>query len=608
MKLRFISLILLAGTLGVVFCVAMQGSRREPPQRRPAAAGTIRVRVRLVPVDVIVTDARLRPVLDLTKDDFMILESGRPQEIRHFSLQTLTAAAVSQAEEGAKLRRVPTLDLTPQTRRAFLILMGRGRYQTPFRDVDALIRFVRDNLLPQDLVAVFAYNRATDFTTNHAQIVRVLEQYKKIHGRIEARLEMYLSGLAGIYGSKGMPKALQPDIDSIFRVSNGPGAREVPPGRAADSGKMARDAAEVSGAMLRIDALDEAAAGLGIESTVSPFDRLEVESMTDLPFEEYVSTSAMTLQDVQNIYASIEYLRYMEGEKHLLLFSQNGLFLPRLDYEKGIAAVANDARVKVDTFQTGGVFLDATFSAASPRSVGRGSMSGAGAPTGNLSRTFALSSLGNLSQLTGGRASIHKDIGEALKSVNETTRAQYLLGYYPSDPKWDGRYRQIDVKVNRPGLRVSFRHGYFARDTVEPLDRAELLAYSRISAAAAYDDQIRDVPFRAATSVYRDASGKQQVRLELKIDLSGMRFEEVQDRHKGRMGVTVFWSDAQGRPVGHFSDTVDMNMLEQTYQRALQEGLPFAAPVPFVENGQYIKIIIYSYGSDRVGSQTIRLK
>jgi VWFA-related protein len=608
MRLRLFSLILLAGAQGVVLSAAMQSSRGEPQEQQPAPVGTIRVSVRLVPVDVIVTDARDRPVLDLTKDSFTILENGRPQEIRHFSLQTFTAAPLTQPVEEPKLRRVPTLDLTPQARRAFLILMGRGRYQTPFKDVDALIRFVRECLLPQDLVAVFAYNRATDFTANHTQIVRVLEQYKKIHDKIELRLERYFSGLAAIYGSKAMPKALQPDIDGIFRVAGGAGSREVPPGRATVSNNMAREAADVSGTMQRIEALDEAAAGLGIESRVSPFDRLEVETVTDLPFEEYVSTSAKTMQDVQNVYTSIEYLRYMEGEKHLLLFSQNGLFLPRLDYEKSIAAAANDARVKVDTFQTGEVYLDAAFSAATPTGIGRGGLSESNAPTGNRSRTFAVSSLVNLSQLTGGRSSIHQDIGKALERVNETTRAQYLLGYYPTELKSDGRYRRIDVKVNRPGLRIAFRHGYFARDTIEPLDRSESLACSRISAAAAYADPIGDVPFRAATSVQRDASGRQQVRLELSIDVSSLRFEEVQDRHRSRIGVTVFWCDSKGRPVGHFSDTVDMNMLEPTYRRALREGLPFVAPIPLVENGQFIKILIYSYGNDRVGSQTIRLK
>jgi hypothetical protein len=49
----------------------------------------------------------------------------------------------------------------------------------------------------------------------------------------------------------------------------------------------------------------------------------------------------------------IEYLRYMEGEKHPLFFTGNGMLFPKgdSDVDKGIAGVANDTRVAIDTFQ-----------------------------------------------------------------------------------------------------------------------------------------------------------------------------------------------------------------------------------------------------------------
>ena len=57
---------------------------------------------------------------------------------------------------------------------------------------------------------------------------------------------------------------------------------------------------------------------------------------------------------MQNIYTCIRYMRFMPGEKHLLFFTPDGLFFPRLEYDNGLAAYANDARVAIDTFQTGG--------------------------------------------------------------------------------------------------------------------------------------------------------------------------------------------------------------------------------------------------------------
>ena len=77
--------------------------------QRPAPPGTIRVRVRLIPVDVIVTDQQNRPVADLKQEDFQVFENGQEQQIRHFSVEKL-AASPAESAEPAELRKVPTLE------------------------------------------------------------------------------------------------------------------------------------------------------------------------------------------------------------------------------------------------------------------------------------------------------------------------------------------------------------------------------------------------------------------------------------------------------------------------------------------------------------------
>ncbi len=582
-----------------------------PAQReRQGPPGTFRVRVRLVPVDVIVTDKNDKPVLDLQKENFTILENGRPQEIRHFAVQSLTSTEKPPAgavPRGAtRLRKVPTLELEPQSARTFLIVLGRGRHQTPFRNVDALVSFVRRDLLPRDQVAVFAYNRATDFTTDHDRIAEVLERYKKIHEKIESKLETRLSGLAAIYGSKAIPKSLQPEINEIFNFSGGPNFREVPPGRVTAEGKMAEDEKSITGTILRVEAT-EAAGDQAIG--VDPFDVLEADALTDLPFDQFASTSAMTNQDIQNIFTAIEYLRYMEGEKHLLFFTEKGLFLPRAEYDKSLASMANDARVVIDTFQTGGVELplDPLFSAASPGSALRGSPGPVmNRRTGNMSNAWALASLRNISELTGGRATIHEDVKKGLDRMDEITRADYLLGYYPTNDAWDGRYRRITVKVNRPGLKVSYRHGYFARDILQPYDRKEFLAYSRISAAAGYASELHDIAFKVAAVPQSGIEGQLQLRMDLLVDPSAVLFRMSGDRHSAQLHITIFYSSPNGRLLGEEWKTLEMNLREETYQRVKSSGIPLSVPIPLQDPKQLVKLIVYDPGSDRVGSLVTR--
>lgn len=601
-----------AAGLGSVLILASVVSLFERPTSAQAQVpGAIRVRVTLVPVDVRVTDAGGRPVLDLRKDDFVILEDGVRQQIDHFSQEVLTAREPAP-DEKVMLRKVPTFELSSQSARTFLVVLGRGRLQGPTKGIDGLIRFVRQDLLPQDRVAILAYNRATDFTTDHEQIAQVIERFRKYHERIESTLALRFSGLAALYGSKEIPKSLQPEINRIFSPSAeqaGPGSRQVPPGLITDAGRMADDSRRVTDAFQRIDT-----------GSQNPFDRLEADSVTDLPFEDYVSLSASTLQDLRNIYTGIEYMRYIEGEKHLLFFTEEGLFLPRLDNDKSVAAMANDARVVIDTFQTGGIITQSLVpgsGAASPFSASQGGMGGRGGsppPTtslfgpGTTSRMNALNSLRNVSDLTGGQASVLADAYTNLTRLDETTRVQYLLGYYPKDTTWDGKYRRITVRVNRPGVRVSYRHGFYAKETLQPFDREAFLAYSRITAAGQYNGEVKDIAFKLKTSEAEGANGANEIQVDLAIDISRVRFRDVGGRHEGKLYVTTFYGDNRGRYLGGIWQEMELNLLEETYEGAQRSGLPYSVRVPRSGPGQTLKIVVYDYNADLVGSATATAK
>jgi len=67
----------------------------------------------------------------------------------------------------------------------------------------------------------------------------------------------------------------------------------------------------------------------------------------------------------------------------------------------------------------------------------------------------------NLASSTGGRAAVNtNDLGPAVEKIFEENASYYLLGYQPSDPATDGKYRRLEVRVNRPGLLIRTRSGY----------------------------------------------------------------------------------------------------------------------------------------------------
>ena len=63
-----------------------------------------------------------------------------------------------------------------------------------------------------------------------------------------------------------------------------------------------------------------------------------------------------------------------------------------------------------------------------------------------------------VAELTGGVSSAYSYGDKAVAAIDQSTTFEYPLGYYPTNPTLDDRYRRITVKVNRPGVTVLFRH------------------------------------------------------------------------------------------------------------------------------------------------------
>ena len=84
------------------------------------------------------------------------------------------------------------------------------------------------------------------------------------------------------------------------------------------------------------------------------------------------------------------------------------------------------------------------------------------------SRLMLESRLQSIARLTGGRAVFPgsmKELEPMYDSIAKEIHGQYLLGYVPTNTARDGKWRKVEIKVVRPGLkdiRIRTRQGYFA--------------------------------------------------------------------------------------------------------------------------------------------------
>lgn len=577
--------VLIASVGGLLAAEPQRQSGQAPPQpASPQLPPIFRSSINLVPVDVRVIDRNGKPVTDLKESEFAILENNVRQQIRHFSMSALQPEAAVAARP--LLRTGETPPIGAQNHRVFLIVLGRGRLQEPGKGVDGALDLVKKYLMPQDYVGVMAWNRATDLTTDHAKVLSVLERFKKGHEKVESLLQQYFSGLAAVYGGSDIPAGIQKEIDGIFTGPAAPGVRQIPPAPVSDASRMASDTRRTTDAMTT-QAIN-AATGATLMTSLS--DTAAASLGMDMSLDEFVEVNSQSMQDLATLYTGISYLRHVNGEKRLLFVSRDGMMLPRAEDDRGIAAAASDARVALDILHTGGT---------APMIGGRG-----------FPRIdFRASTSRTIASLTGGEFT-SLQVGPAfVQRIDAESRFQYTLGYYPTNSVMDGRYRRIDVRVLRPGLRVLYRHGYFARQFQAGFDRQRMIIYSRVTAAASYGRDVRDLPIQILQATGgKAADGSLEVSVQVQIPPERLSLIEADGRKKGAIDIAIFCADGNERMVGLSWDTFQFEMTPDAYQRFMLKGITYSGRVAVSSAARQVKAVIYDAGADLVGSARLQIK
>jgi VWFA-related protein len=181
--------------------------------------------------------------------------------------------------------------------------------------------------------------------------------------------------------------------------------------------------------------------------------------------------------------ALVDGLQLVPGRKSVLLFSEGVALESESDVMDRFNAVigrANRSGVSFYTIDAAG--LRARNPSAGPRKIMREFT--AETPGVSISPDAVMFSdphvaLSRLATETGGAFLDNtNELERAARRMAEDYRSYYLLGYTPINSALDGRYRRIDVRVNRPHVTVQAMDGYLAlplRRRLAPHDVAPLL-------------------------------------------------------------------------------------------------------------------------------------
>jgi VWFA-related protein len=274
--------------------------------------------------------------------------------------------------------------------------------------------------------------------------------------------------------------------------------------------------------------------------------------------------------------AVVSSMRNVPGRKAIVFFSE-GLSIPPDVTERFIAVVAaaNRANVSIYSVDAAGLRTESTSKdtyteqmAAARRTLSRNPtvdqtgepmMAGLERNENNL-RLDPHSGLGMLADQTGGLlVSNTNDFKKGFARVDSDLRNYYMLSYVPSNAEFDGRFREILVKVKRSGLAVQHRKGYYA---VRAPAGAPVLSYE--APALGWLDKTpvpNAFPVRAAALRFPEPAKPGLTPVVVEVPTSSLTFQPAPDdskKYRADATVLVRFSNEVGDVIDKMSQRYEL--------------------------------------------------
>ena len=328
----------------------------------------------------------------------------------------------------------------------------------------------------------------------------------------------------------------------------------------------------------------------------------QVEDTTAYTADESEYNNINTDRELYALKAISQSLAKINERKSLLYFS-GGIQRDGIENEASLRAAINAAvraNLAIYSVDTRGLQAVLPVGDASTGSLrGQGGFNG-GAILNNMNGNFATQEvMSTLSTDTGGKAFFDSnDFAPAFAQVQNDTSAYYAIGFRSTNPARDGKYRKLNIKILKPGIKLEYRPGYYAPADFQHSgheDREQELIDQLAS-----DLPATDIPVYMDAMYFRLNENRFYVPVSLLIPGSQIPFVKGGDKDKATLDVIGEVIDEVKRPVGRVRQTVKLN-LDQSLgarQKNIQYTTSFALPP-----GKYeVKFVVRENQTGRMGS------
>jgi VWFA-related protein len=581
--------------LSLLLCAAAfpQEKAQKPGDDQP-----VRISTELIQVDVVVTDKNGRIVRGLTRDDFTLYDKGKKQEINFIDFVDAAAGRRTRDGAGQADQTVSPQGLSEaDVRRIFAFVIDdlTIRYEDLSYLRQMLMNFVNNQMLANDLVAIVrtagGKGLLQQFTNDKDLLRRAVDSFWFVNHPLRA------------FNNPQSPAVTQADL----QPAGGGGA--------GGAGAVITGGMDTSGDFFDIDSpQDETSRSLRAQVSLGTASFI-IEQLKQLPGRKSLvlisgGIQALSTRSTQSTGRTPGDTAPLNSEVGAVINSRVNTSAGDISYFLNyLSDKATRAGVAIHTLDIRGLQAYAgvpSFSDTEAKSaLGPGGSGGFGRlPDESLiggADTFdGHHGLRVLSGNTGGIAVLNKnDFNEALNKIVEISEAYYLLSYTPSDPKFDGDFRKLEIKV-KGDYKVYSRRGYYARAD-KPV-AAPVTKQEKVLAAIKSPLARRDIDLDAMV-LYKAASPKEgAIDIHMAIDPRKIAFEEQGEKQQANLDVVGFVYDELGKLRGGFSETVGVSLSADDFKKATEAGFTYSANTTLPPGVYQMRLAVYDNKTQNLGT------
>ncbi len=264
-------------------------------------------------------------------------------------------------------------------------------------------------------------------------------------------------------------------------------------------------------------------------------------------------------------------------EKKALMYFSSGITQSGMDNQAELVKlvnVAKKANVAIYPVDARGMTAsapggDATTKSGSGASLFTGTATGSGGRgggRGGAANDSAQETLSTMASDTGGKLFAEdNNLTLGMEQARDDIASYYILGYYSSNPKTDGKYRTVSVKLNRPdmsGAKLDYRHGYFADKEFRKYSQTD--KDDQLQEALTLGDPITDLNLAAEVNWFRLSRDRYFVPVSVKIPGSEIALAKSKGNAKTELDFIGQIRDTHNQIQGQVADNVKIQLAQQS--------------------------------------------